>query len=162
MTKETSVNLYKLTGELLALERAIEEDETKLEEMMQIEVLRDKKFESILYVRKNFAALADARSAEAKKLAQLAKVAQNKVDALDAYVLKNMKPGETFDCAIGGYSTRKSERCEAVASNTDESAPEEFIKLVPKIMVQAIKDAINAGKRVKGWAVYEYQTLTVK
>ncbi len=162
MKNENPVNLYVLTGDLLKLEKAVEEDETKLEEMLQIEALRDKKFESILYVRKNFQALADARSAEAKKLEQLAKVAQNKVDALDVYVLKNMKPGETFDCAIGGYSLRKSERCEPVASNKNEEAPKEFIKYVPKIMVQAIKDAINAGKKVKGWCIYEYQTLQVK
>jgi len=162
------MNLYKLTGELLSLERHIEDAETPdemdacLAAMFELEGLRDRKLEACLYVRKNLQALADARIAEAKKMRELAEQSEKKVASLDDYVARCLKPGEKFDCPIGSFGWRKSTKCEPLESNYDESAPSEYVKFVPKVLVSAIKDAIKAGKEVAGWTVREYQNLQVK
>ncbi len=155
------MNLYELTGELLKAQTLLEEAENveALELSLFLEFERDKKLEAYLYLIKNFRALAEARKEEAKKLRESAQWAEARVEKLESYVKNCFLPGEKFVCPIGGFSWRKSTACESLDM---DKAPEEYIELIPKILVSKIKEDLKQGVDVEGWYLKDKQNLQVK
>lgn len=155
------MNLYQLTGELLKAQQLLEEtdDIEALELSLFLDSERNKKLEAYLYLIKNFAALAEARSEEAKKLKELAEWADKRVEKLKVGVMNALLPGEKFNCPIGGFSWRASTAC---VSENMEVAPEDYIEMRPKVLVSKIKEDLKHGVDVEGWSLVQKQNLQIK
>ena len=158
-----------------ALELAIEElldcvdeetgevDEEKMHAVDALKMARAEKLEGIGCFIKNLMAEADAIKEESKKLAERAKIKENRVERLKRYVADNLLANnETkFEGVKVAYSFRKSEAVDIL----DESAiPSEYLKTKTEISPDktAIKKAIKAGKEVAGAVVKENMNLQIK
>lgn len=159
------MNLYDLTKEQRALQKLLDRgdsDEELALAIMGITQARDQKLESCLFVRKNYAALAEAAKLEAKRLKERAEWAERRVAALDSWVGANLSDDERFECPIGAYSWRISEACVPTEDNPDEIAPEVYTRYEPKPKVKEIKEDLKMGAHVPGWKLEKRNNLQVK
>ena len=164
-------NLYQIDA---AIENAIERlfdtvnedgevEEGTAAELEELKAERAQKLDNIGAYIKNIEADVDAIKAEIKTLQDRAKVKQNKIDRLEDYVAKSLKANNEskFESARVVFSFRKSV---SVDITNADMLPKKYIvkKTETAPDKTAIKEALKAGKVVKGAQLVEKQNLQIK
>lgn len=164
-------NLYQIDA---AIENAIERlfdtvnedgevEEGTAAELEALKAERAQKLDNVGAYIKNIEADVDAIKAEIKTLQDRAKVKQNKIDRLEDYVAQSLiSNNETkFESARVVFSFRKSV---SVDITNADLLPKKYIvkKTETAPDKTAIKEALKAGKAVKGAQLVEKQNLQIK
>lgn len=138
-------------------------DDNTAETLDTLMIERDTKIENIALYIKELNAEAEAIKAEAAKLTKRAKAAENKAERLKNYLSVNLlSNGErnftTARCKIGFRSSN-------AVTITDEAAiPKKYItkKITTAPDKKAIKEALEAGRTVKGAALEAHENIQIK
>jgi len=135
------------------------------ETMAALEALneaKEDKMESIALYYKEMQAEADAIKAEAENLANRAKSTQKKADSLKAYLSRILQEDgmEKFSTARVKVTFRSSEAVIVDEDNVSKTYLKKNIKYVPD--KTAIKEALKAGKKVKGAYLETRQNIQIK
>jgi hypothetical protein len=155
--------LYKLAQEYDRLLALLDDSETNYETaVLEIEKLQAEmsaKFEALLKVLFWKESMVEQVDAEIKRLQIRKQSIENRCEWIRWYLGKNLGPGNTFECAIGKMSWRKSEVVERVSD--DPLLPEyERVKVEPN--KEAIKRDLKAGLVVPGWVLQQRMNLQIK
>ena len=147
-----SSNIDPETGEVL-----YEIDEALEYELKQLDDTRDKKLESIEYLKREFKKSEEALKEEAKRLTDRAKSFTNKIEELKK-LQDILLDGEKLktDKFTFYYKNTKSV---VVDINT---TPSEYKKVEYKALKAEISKALKAGKEVAGAKFVENTSLVVK
>ena len=130
---------------------------TDPEAFEQIALKRDRKIESIVLYVKNLRAEAEMYKAEKEAFAARQEQAERRAESLMKY-LSAVLDGEPFETARCACLWRKS-----TAVEVDESKlPKKYMVYTPKPDKRAIRDALNAGIKVKGAQIVERNNLRIK
>lgn len=135
------------------------------ETMAALEALneaKEDKMESIALYYKEMQAEADAIKAEAENLANRAKSTQKKADSLKAYLSRILQEDgmEKFSTARVKVTFRSSEAVIVDEDNVSKTYLKKNIKYVPD--KTAIKEALKAGKKVKGAYLETRNNIQIK
>lgn len=135
------------------------------ETMAALEALneaKEDKMESIALYYKEMQAEADAIKAEAENLANRAKSTQKKADSLKAYLSRILQEDgmEKFSTARVKVTFRSSEAVIVDEDNVSKTYLKKNIKYVAD--KTAIKEALKAGKKVKGAYLETRQNIQIK
>lgn len=163
------MNLYEINA---GIEEAIEniflntDEETgeirqeDLDALEALKMAKDEKLENIGCYIKNTAAMAEAIKAEEKALKERREALENKAESLKAYVA-NALQGEKWASAKVEYSFRRSK---AVSIPDIELLDKNYLvaETTYKPDKKAIKEAIKAGKEVRGAFIEEKNNLQIK
>jgi len=144
--------LYELTQEMEDLMDAEVCDETALERVFGNIQLKAQNICQFVRVLESEAAMYQA---EVDRLAAHAKARENRVKQIKEYLKMNMErlgtdkiPAGTFKIALQNNSQP------ALEADNENEAPNEYIDIIPEQRIPAkdrIKEALQAGKEVKGW-----------
>lgn len=134
-----------------------------MEALEALTIERNTKIENIALYIKELNAEAEAIKAEAAKLTKRAKAAENKAERLKNYLSVNLlSNGErnftTARCKIGFRSSN-------AVTITDEAAiPKKYItkKITTAPDKKAIKEALEAGKAIKGATLETHENIQIK
>lgn len=134
-----------------------------MEALEALTIERNTKIENIALYIKELNAEAEAIKAEAAKLTKRAKAAENKAERLKNYLSVNLlSNGErnftTARCKIGFRSSN-------AVTITDEAAiPKKYItkKITTAPDKKAIKEALEAGKAIKGATLEAHENIQIK
>lgn len=123
----------------------------------------NEKIENIMCYVKDLKAQADAIKAEEKKLTERRKVLENKADNLQEY-LSFVLDGDTFKCARGAITYRKSEAVEIdLQEFLQNDNAYEYLKIAePQPNKTDIKAAIKSGITFKGAELVVRQNMQIK
>lgn len=145
-------NTDEETGEILT--------EDIFERISALNLEKDKKLENIALYMKEKQAEADALKAEAKKLTDRARSAQNAADRLKDYLAYGLEQfGMTkFESTRIKMSFRKTS---AVVIDDLEAIPEEFVKVEKTANKTELKKALKDGE-INGAHIEERQSLVIK
>lgn len=157
--------LYKLAQEydrLLALLDEIDADSDQIGvELEKIEAEMSAKFEALLKILFWKESMSDQLDAEIMRLQARKQAQQRRCEWIRWYLGKNLGPGNTFECAIGKMSWRKSEVVERVAES--ELMPEhQRVRVSVEPNKEAIKRDLKAGLAVPGWVLQQKMNLQIK
>lgn len=135
------------------------------ETMAALEALneaKEDKMESIALYYKEMQAEADAIKAEAENLANRAKSTQKKADSLKAYLSRILQEDgmEKFSTARVKVTFRSSEAVIVDEDNVSKTYLKKNIKYVAD--KTAIKEALKAGKKVKGAYLETRNNIQIK
>ena len=155
--------LYKLAQEYDRLLALLDEPESNSEtvalELERLQAEMSAKFEALLKVLFWKESLVEQIDTEIKRLQIRKKSIENRCEWIRWYLGKNLGPGNTFECAIGKMSWRRSEVVERVSD--DPLLPEyERVKVEPN--KEAIKRDLKAGLVVPGWVLQQRMNLQIK
>ena len=144
--------LYELTQEIEELMDAEVCDEAALERVFGNIQLKAQNICQFVRVLESEAAMYQA---EVDRLAAHAKARENRVKQIKEYLKMNMErlgtdkiPAGTFKIALQNNSQP------ALEADNENEAPNEYIDIIPEQRIPAkdrIKEALQAGKEVKGW-----------
>ena len=163
--------LYELTSDLITLQELLEEsvDDQLLQDTLEaVQGEYDVKMESYAKVIKNLEADMDALKAEAKRLTDKRKVLENNIDRLKKAMFDSMKAtgktkagGQLFTVAIQKNGGKVPV---IMADNADLSIlPDQLVKVVESPDLEAIRELLEAGKVVEGFALGERgESLRIK
>lgn len=157
------MNLYELTKEWKELQDLLLDDSLDPSDLQNayeaITAERDKKLENIRKLLRHLEVDVEKVQAEKERLSMFEKRYEAKINSLLNWVETCLQPGEKFECPIGSFGWRKSEYLESVENAT---IPKAFQRIKIEADKNRIKDAIKAGKKIKGWFIAERQNLQVK
>ena len=155
-----SMSIYEIDAAILS---CIDEETGEIIDIEQLEKLqieRNAKIENVACWIKNLEADAAAIKAEADRLAERAKKAQNKAADLKIW-LSGVLSGQKFDSARCAVSWRKSEKVEI---EDETKVPKAY--LIKKITYSpdktAIKNMIKSGKKVRGCKLVQNLNAQIK
>ena len=151
--------LYEIDSEILEcvdLETGEIVDEEKLN---ALEMERDKKIEGVILWRKDLLAEAEAVKAEGAKLYKRGKTCENKADQLKKWIEYALN-GDKFKTDRCSVSYRKTS---SVVIDDVYALPQDVWKELSEdwISKSKIKDAIKAGKDIKGAHLEEKQGIII-
>lgn len=170
------MNIFEINGEIRALlDKMSEEMEVNGcvsdETAAQITALneqRDAKIEGMALYYKELQAEADAIKEEAKKLADRAKVAQNKADRLKEFIktlvyVPDAPKQAGFESPRVKIGFRASEKV-MIEGDSWVNVPRKYVivKMEKAVDKTAIKEAIKAGIKVKGAWLETTQNIQIK
>lgn len=154
--------LYELTGQFLEIYNMDIDDETKLDTLEAIDWTSDyeTKVEGYVKVIKSLEADIEARKNEKKRLDELNKSDQTKIDNLKAALAVSMtETGQTkVDTTLFKVGFRKSE-----AVVVDETKlPKKYQVATYKPDKKTLKELLKSGKRIKGAVLEERSNLSIR
>ena len=164
-------NLYELTGDLLQLQNMLEDDvdpEVLADTLEAVQGEYDFKIESYAKVIKNLEADVVGIKSEVDRLTNKKKVLENNIDRLKKAMFESMKAtdtakvkGQLFTVAIqknGGKTPI------ITAPDADTSKlPDELVVVTEKPNLDAIREVLEAGKKVEGFTLGERgESLRIK
>lgn len=155
--------LYKLAQEYDRLLALLDDPDTNYETaVLEIEKLQAEmsaKFEALLKVLFWKESMVEQIDLETARLQTRKEAIKSRCDWIRWYLGKNLGAGNTFECAIGKMSWRKSEVVERVSY--DPLLPEyQRVKVEPN--KEAIKRDLKAGLAVPGWVLQQKMNLQIK
>ena len=152
--------LYEIDNEILGCVDMETGEIIDEERLAALEMERDAKIEGIILWRKDLMAEADAVKAEGKKLYDRARVCENKAEQLKRYI-EHALEGNKFKTERCSVSYRSSK---SVVIDDLLSIGSDYIKPFSEdwISKSKIKEAIDAGKEVKGAHIEEKQSIIIK
>lgn len=154
--------LYELTGQFLEIYNMEIDDETKLDTLEAIDWTTDyeNKVEGYVKVIKSLEADIEARKNEKKRLDELNKSDQSKIDKLKAALAISMtETGQTrVDTTLFKVGFRKSE-----AVIVDETKlPKEYMRAKWSPDKDKLKELIKNGATIKGAHIEERKNLNIR
>ncbi|MEG1608521.1 MAG: siphovirus Gp157 family protein [Clostridia bacterium] len=161
-------SLYEISSKLANLEFVdMETGEVNEEMLNDLEMSFSDKAKNIALFIKNLNADAKAIKEEEKSLAERRKAKENKIDALERYLLSmieltNKSKLEFAECVI---STRKStfvEVDEKFVQWANDNAKELLVYKEPNADKAAIKEAIKSGEKFEFARIVENINLSIK
>lgn len=153
------MNLYEITTELLALEAALEAAEgevTAEQETLHAFLLdaREDKIDAYVSMIRNTEARAEARKAEAKRIADLAKTDEAKADRLKASLKAHFEATGTTKMNTKRFalSLAKNGGKQAIVVTDEAALPAHFLKqiITTKPDQDALRDALAQGEQIPG------------
>lgn len=165
------MKLYEITGDLLTLQEMLEdsvEDQVLTDTLEAVQGEYEVKLESYCKIIRNLEAERDAHKTEAKRHSDKATTLDNNIDRLKKAMFDSMKATKTdkvkgtlFTVAIqknGG----KIPVITAPDATTDK-LPDELVIYTEKPNLDAIREALEAGKTVDGFSLGERgESLRIK
>lgn len=154
--------LYELTGQFLEIYNMDIDDETKLDTLEAIDWTSEyeTKVEGYVKVIKSLEADIEARKNEKKRLDELNKSDQSKIDNLKAALAVSMtETGQTrVDTTLFKVGFRKSE-----AVVVDETKlPKKYQVATYKPDKKTLKELLKSGKHIKGAVLEERSNLSIR
>jgi hypothetical protein len=165
------MDIYTLSTDLQALQSRMEtwaeEHEGDITEFPLLDELekvtgdfKDKALsiaEWIINLRANAGAISD----QAKALSARAKAIDNKADRIEAYLEKNIPPGQKLENARCRIGWRKSEK--VVCNIPALELPCEYIRVAdPTPKLDELKKALKAGNQIEGVEIITNQNIQIK
>ena len=152
--------LYEIDNEILGCVDMETGEIIDEERLAALEMERDAKIEGIILWRKDLMAEAEAVKTEGKKLYDRARVCENKAEQLERYI-EHALEGNKFKTERCSVSYRSSK---SVVIDDLLSIGSDYIKPFSEdwISKSKIKEAIDAGKEVKGAHIEEKQSIIIK
>lgn len=152
--------LYEIDNEILGCVDMETGEIIDEERLAALEMERDAKIEGIILWRKDLMAEAEAVKTEGKKLYDRARVCENKAEQLKRYI-EHALEGNKFKTERCSVSYRSSK---SVVIDDLLSIGSDYIKPFSEdwISKSKIKEAIDAGKEVKGAHIEEKQSIIIK
>lgn len=163
MSKD-SVNLYEIANEINEIVEMVDENWVLLPEaeirFTELQMDKTQKFKNIGWLIKNLAAYEEAAKIEKQRIDLNRKIAANKVERLKAYLKMIMiKNGDKeFTTWTFKFSFRKSSSIEVVDAS---KLPKIYQKITIEANKTALKEALEAGKKIKGVSVVPGQNLQI-
>ena len=154
--------LYELTGQFLEIYNMDIDDETKLDTLESIDWTSDyeNKVEGYVKVIKSLEADLEARKNEKKRLDDLNKSDQTKIENLKSALAVSMtETGQTkVDTTLFKVGFRKSE-----AVMVDETKlPKKYQVATYKPDKKTLKELLKSGKHIKGATLEERSNLSIR
>lgn len=154
--------LYELTGQFLEIYNMDIDDETKLDTLESIDWTSDyeNKVEGYVKVIKSLEADIEARKNEKKRLDDLNKSDQTKIENLKSALAVSMtETGQTkVDTTLFKVGFRKSE-----AVMVDETKlPKKYQVATYKPDKKTLKELLKSGKHIKGATLEERSNLSIR
>ena len=154
--------LYTLTGDLLAIQRMIEDGAEELEDTLEsIELAVADKLEGYAMVIKNIESDIAGIKAEEKRLANRRKAMENSVERMKAAVQDSLLTveGNRLKTDKFTFSFRKST---AVQIEDETLIPPQFIKTETKVVKTDLAKVLKEGAQIPGASLVENQSLQIK
>lgn len=154
--------LYELTGDLLAVQRMIEDGVEGLADTLEsIELATADKLEGYAMVIKNIESDIEGLKNEEKRLAERRKAMENNVKTMKANMQDALLTveGNRLKTDKFTFSLRKST---SVVVHSDENIPENFIRVTRTISKSEIAKVLKSGVEVPGAELTENQTLNIR
>ena len=159
------MTLYEINNEIYSLIRAGIDPETgeiseeTADKLNALEKARDEKLENIGLFIKNLLAEATACKAEAKAFTERAKSAESKAEWLKGYMSRTLE-GQAFKTDRLSVTFRKSQ---AVEITDFYAIDDDFLRFKePEIDKAKIREALKAGKEVKGAELVDKLNISIK
>lgn len=152
--------LYEIDNEILSCVDMETGEIIDTDKLKALEMERDAKIEGVILWRKDLMAEAEAVKAEAKKLTDRARAAENKAEQLKNYICYALN-GEKFKTERCAVSYRKT--TSVIIDNLHE-VDLKFMKDIKEdwISKSDIKEALDHGYEVKGAHLEEKQSIIIK
>ena len=158
------MNLYEITGAIAQLTELMEDGEIPQEAFNDtIESLgAEEAIEGVVKAIRNAAADAEAFKAEAERLTEKRRQAEEKVDRLKALILNYLSVTDQKKAAAGIFtvSRRATKSCELL----DESQiPEAYLIIQPpKVDKKTLLAELKEGKEIPGARLKESESIIIK
>ncbi|HEY9569580.1 MAG TPA: siphovirus Gp157 family protein [Metalysinibacillus sp.] len=154
--------LYELTGDLLAVQRMIEDGAEGLADTLEsIELAAGKKLEGYAMVIKNIESDIEGLKAEEKRLTERRKSMENNIKTMKANMQDALLTveGNRLKTDKFTFSLRKST---SVVVYSDTKLPQRFIKVTCEISKTEIAKALKNGIEVPGAELVENKSLSIR
>ena len=158
------MNLYEITGAIAQLTELMEEGEIPAEvfEDTVANLGAENALEGVIKAIRNATADAEAYKAEAERLTEKRRAAEEKVDRLKALILNYLTATDQKKASAGIFSVsrRATKSCELL----DETAiPAEFLIPQPaKIDKKTILAKLKEGEEIPGAQLKESESIAIK
>ncbi len=157
--------LYEIADELLRLSQDDELSEQDLTD--QLNALAGDfthKAENIARLVRNLESDATAFDAEAKRLADHKKSAQNRAQWLKRYLQDNMTALELKQLQAGVFRLGVQKNPPRVVIDSEAELPQQYLEQITEIRIDknAIKNAITAGATVPGAHIEQGESLRIR
>ena len=152
--------LYEIDEDILACVDRETGEVVDIDKLQALEMERDAKIEGVILWRKDLVAEADAVKAEAKKLYERARAAENKAEQLKSYISYALN-GQKFKTERCAVSYRKTT---SVIIDDPSKIPSNYWKAPSEdwISKTTIKEALESGVTVAGAHQEERQNIIIK
>lgn len=144
-----TLRMYTCADALMALM----DDETATDEQIQeaFAMVNDKAG-AVAAVCKNLGATTYALDAEIRRLQQIKKTADNRLEWLKGYTIHQMQRMEVEELRSGVHTLKLRQNPPSVVIEDEAALPAKYIRIVQeqKIDKAGIKDALKAGEHVHG------------
>ncbi len=157
--------LYVIANEYAKLTAQDLEPEFIADTLEGIQGEFEEKVEQLLAIIKNEAAYAEALKEESKSLAERAKVSENKVENIKAYIASAMETAGQKSLRAGLHAVTVRAPSKSVEITDESKLPIEFVEYITSIKADtmAIKHQLNAGVDVPGARIkFGKQSLLIK
>lgn len=154
--------LYELTGNMLTIQRMIEDGTEGLADTLEsIELATAEKLEGYAMVIKNIESDIEGLKAEEKRLAERRKSMENNIKTMKASMQDALLTveGNRLKTDKFTFSLRKST---SVVLHNDRELPDTFIKVTRTISKSEIAKALKSGIEVPGAELVENKSLSVR
>ena len=154
--------LYELTGDLLAVQRMIEDGAEGLADTLEsIELATAEKLEGYAMVIKNIESDIEGLKAEEKRLAERRKSMENNIKTMKASMQGALLTveGNRLKTDKFTFSLRKST---SVVVHNDAVVPDNFAKVTRTISKTEIAKALKNGIEVPGAELVENKSLSIR
>lgn len=155
------MTLYEIDSEILS---CIDEETGEIideEKLTALNVERNKKISNVACWIKNLKAEAEAIKVEKQNLAKRQAACENKVESLKRW-LKYALNGEKYSDAKCNIRYQKSSSVKFDEGFDFSKLPKDFKKITIEPKKTEIKNAINAGKKIKGCSIEETNNIIVQ
>lgn len=144
--------LYHIANDFAKLTDSGMEPEMIADTLDSIEWELEAKIEQILAVCKNESAYADALREESKRLAERARLSENRVARLKEYVARSLETAGKKSITAGIHEVTVREPSRSVEITDSVALPPQFVEYETTIKADklAIKKFIEAGQEVPG------------
>lgn len=152
--------LYEIDADILACVDMETGEIINVDKLQALEMERDAKIEGVILWRKDLLAEAEAVKAEAKKLYDRARAAENKAEQLKGYISYALD-GQKFKTERCAVSYRKTT---SVIIDDPGKIPSNYWKAPSEdwISKTTVKEAIESGLTVAGAHQEEKQSIIIK
>lgn len=152
--------LYEIDADILACVDMETGEIINVDKLQALEMERDAKIEGVILWRKDLLAEAEAVKAEAKKLYDRARAAENKAEQLKGYISYALD-GQKFKTERCAVSYRKTT---SVIIDDPGKIPSNYWKAPSEdwISKTTVKEAIESGLTVTGAHQEEKQSIIIK
>jgi hypothetical protein len=149
MARILTESLYEIAPELRVL---MESEDFESERFDELVMAFEKKAEGITYFMGELEAFVEMAKAEAKRISDRAKTAQNRADSLKAYLKGCMEESGVLELEFGTKKLRVQDNPPKLVVDRVDEIPAEYknVEIVTTIDKAAIKRVIKAGKHVSG------------
>lgn len=161
------MKLYEITNNYIELMERLENNDdpgmldTLKDTLDSIEGDFEDKVNNCCKMYQNILADAEAFGAEAKRLTDKKRAAENKADRLKEYVQSEMKRMGKTSAYIGTFKLG-FRNTKAVKVEDFDRLPEEYIRVKKEPDKKAIKAALDAGVTVDGASIVENESFSIR